>query len=166
MAFLSHYSSDELSRSLHSAADKLGIENFREEQMDALKAFLRGQDVFVNLPTGFGKSAIFQAAPFCWDFLRQMQTCSPSTIAIVVSPLSALMNDQLHSLSTRGIQAACLTKETPPATKTAISRGQYSLVFARPEALAKSGRALLANDVYRQNLCGIFVDESHCIKKW
>ena len=45
MAFLRHYSSDELSRSLHSAADKLGIEDFRAEQIDALKAFLRGQVV-------------------------------------------------------------------------------------------------------------------------
>ena len=86
-----------------------------------------GQDAFVNLPTGFGKSVIFQvAAPFCWDFLRQIQAGSPSSIAIVISPLSALMKDQLHSLSTRGIQVACLTKETPPATKTAIARGQYS----------------------------------------
>ena len=56
-----------------------------------------GQDVFVNLPTGFGKSVIFQAAPFCWDFLRQIQAGSPSSIAIVISPLSALilMKDQL-----------------------------------------------------------------------
>ena len=69
-----------------------------------------GQDVFVNLPTGFGKSVIFQAAPFCWDFLRQIQAGSPSSIAIVISSLSALMKDQLNSLSTRGIQAACLTK--------------------------------------------------------
>ena len=66
-----------------------------------------GQDVFVNLPTGFGKSVIFQAAPFCWDFLRQIQAGSPSSIAIVIS---ALMKDQLNSLSTRGIQAAYLTK--------------------------------------------------------
>ena len=45
MAFLRHYSSDELSRSLHLAADKFGIEDFRAEQIDALKAFLRGQVV-------------------------------------------------------------------------------------------------------------------------
>ena len=70
-----------------------------------------GQDVFVNLPTGFGKSVIFQAAPFCWAFLRQIQAGLPSSIATVISPLSALilMKDQRHSLSTRG-QAACLTK--------------------------------------------------------
>ena len=45
MAFLRHYSSDELSRSLHLATDKFGIEDFRAEQIDALKAFLRGQVV-------------------------------------------------------------------------------------------------------------------------
>ena len=48
MAFLRHYSSDELSRSLHSAADKLGIEDFRAEQIDALKAFQSGQVVLVR----------------------------------------------------------------------------------------------------------------------
>ena len=132
MAFLSHYSSDELSRSLHSATDKLGIEDFRAEQIDALKAFLRGQvvrgttplgrvcsvewiqrasgqGVFVNLPTGLRKSVIFQEAPFCWAFFRQIQAGSPSSIAIVISQYPG-----------------CLPVE----------------------------------------FNGIFVDESHCIKKW
>ena len=76
------------------------------------------------------------------------------------------VHHQVLQLKYHNIQAACLTKETPPATKTAIARGQYSVVFASPEALARSGRALLATDVYRQNLCGIFVDESQCIKQW
>jgi ATP-dependent DNA helicase RecQ len=162
MAFSRQFSADELSRSLHSAADKLGIDDFHPQQRSALEAFLRGHDVFVNLPTGFGKSMIFQAAPFCWDFLRQ----ATGSIAIVISPLTALMKDQIDSLKRRGITAACLTRDTELVTKSAINKGQFSLVFASPEAMSASGRALLSADVYKKNLCGIFVDESHCVKKW
>lgn len=162
MAFPRQISAEELQRSLHSAADRLGINDFHPQQRSALEAFLRGHDVFVNLPTGFGKSLIFQAAPFCWDFLRQ----SAGSIAIVISPLTALMHDQLNSLKRKGISAACLTRDTTPETKSAINKGQFSLVYASPEAMSVSARALLSTDVYKKNLCGIFVDESHCIKKW
>ena len=76
------------------------------------------------------------------------------------------MEDQLDSLKRRGISAACLTRDTSTVTKSAINKGQFSLVFVSPEAMSASARALLSADVYKKNLCGIFVDESHCVKKW
>ena len=162
MALHGQFTDNELHRNLHSAADKLGINDFHLQQRKALQAFLRGHDVFVNLPTGFGKSIIFQAAPFCCDFLRQ----TTGSIAIVISPLTALMQDQIDSLKRKGISAACLTRDTTRETKSAINKGQFSLVYASPEAMSVSVRALMSAEVYKKNLCGIFIDESHCIKKW
>ncbi len=150
---------------LNTAADKLGLDDFRPQQRSAIEPFLHGRDVFVTLPTGFGKSAIFQAAPICCDFLRKSE--SSVSIVIVISPLSALMTDQLEILKGLGITAATLTKETSRTTKNGLINGDFSLVFASPEAMLSSfGRNLLGRSVYRQNLCGIFVDESHCIQNW
>lgn len=94
MAFCLKFKPEELNGGLTSAADKLGMSDFRSQQRIALEAIFQGHDVFVGLPTGFGKSAIFHAAPFCANFLRQ----SYDSIAVVISPLTALMADQLDAL--------------------------------------------------------------------
>ena len=154
---------EQLRGALNTAADKLNLDDFRPQQRLAIEAFLHGRDVFVSLPTGFGKSAIFQAAPFCCNFLRQSDSC----IAIVISPLSALMTHQLEILKSYGVKAATLTADTSRPTRTAIINGDFSLVFVSPEAMLSSfGRHLMGRSMYCQNLCGIFVDESHCIQKW
>ena len=63
------FTDEEIDQSIDFAAQKLRFVNgFREQQRTCLKSFLRGHDLFVTLPTGFGKSAVFQASPLCVDF--------------------------------------------------------------------------------------------------
>ena len=75
------------------ASNKLGIETVTIQQRKAVQSFLQGHDVFVSLPTGSGKSFIFQSAPICVNFLKKVN----NSIALVISPIKALVEDQVNS---------------------------------------------------------------------
>ena len=75
------------------ASTKLGYSSLRENQLKAIKSFLEGNDVFVILPTGSGKSLCFWLLPFAFDYLYERV----DSIVIVVSPLIALMKDQVRN---------------------------------------------------------------------
>ena len=88
-----------LSDIARSAAATLGYTSLKAEQESAIVSFLAGNDVFVSLPTGYGKSLCYAALPYAFDQLGE--TCK-SSIVIVVSPLIALMKDQVTGYGTRG----------------------------------------------------------------
>ena len=69
---------EEINGCLNSAADQLQIDDFREDQRQALKYFLQGHDVFVNLPTGYGKSAVFHFCSFTSDLIVAGRTLAPA----------------------------------------------------------------------------------------
>ena len=73
------------------AGQKLGYSSLRENQLQAVRSFMEGNDVFVILPTGSGKSLCFSVLPIAFDFLFERVV----SIVIVVSPLIALMKDQV-----------------------------------------------------------------------
>jgi len=89
---------------------------------------------------------------------------------LVVSPLIALMKDQVSSITEIGLSAALiLDKESTPSTvKTGIKNGDFQVVFSSPESLFLSTewKSMLSSKVYRENLVGFIVDEAHCVKKW
>ena len=87
------------------AAKALGYE-LREQQSKVAERFTSGRDVFVSLPTGSGKTLCYSVLPGTFDRLRE--TSSPSSIIIVVSPLSALMRDQVSSLEKKGLSSICV----------------------------------------------------------
>ena len=162
--------------SIQFAAKKLGIQTVRDKQEEALLQYLRNRDVFVSLETGGGKSFIFQAAPLCWDFLKtkRQPEAAPvqNSLAIVVSPINALIEDQISSLKKKNIPALHLHGSASEDTEweseaLKVKHGQVSIVYASPETLStKRCRDLLTTRNVRENICGIFVDESHCIYKW
>ena len=123
----------------------------------------RGKDVFVNLPTGYGKSLIYQALPTVFDALRS----SSGHIVVVVSPLISVMDDQVKFLTGVGIKALNLTSASEEK-KTNAEKGKYSLVYGSPEAWLKNERwrSMLHNDVYSRKLCAIAVDEAHVLRQW
>ena len=86
---------------------KLGYNKPSEEQEKAVSEFLRGRDVFVSLPTGAGKSLCYACLPLSFDYLRHYGRQSSEeihhSIAVVVSPLSSLMKDQVESFTKRGM---------------------------------------------------------------
>ena len=103
-------------KSLDFAASKLKLSgNFKPQQRHAVQSVLEGRDLFVNLPTGFGKSVVFQAVPLCRNFITEQLstcTCTPNVtssltdeepyagraaVSVVISPLVSLMQDQTNS---------------------------------------------------------------------
>ena len=99
------YSKFSISLAVSEAAKALGYE-LREQQSKVAESFTSGRDVFVSLPTGSGKTLCYSVLPGTFDRLRE--TSSPSSIIIVVSPLSALMRDQVSSLEKKGLSSICV----------------------------------------------------------
>ena len=129
-----------------------------------ISQFASGKDVFVSLPTGYGKSLCYTILPALFDWLHSVEKKS---IILVVSPLRALMKDQVAST---GIAATCISdkESTAYSTKKAVQEGRMQVILISPEALfcGTEWRRLLCTDVYRHNLVAFVVDEAHCIKEW
>ena len=150
------------------AAQSLGYSDLKQEQKAVLKSFVEGKDVFVALPTGYGKSLCYALLPWIFDMKRGL--VEKTSICMIVSPLIALMKDQSTSFTSKGISAAYVSdkESTDRDTKRKIIKGECQLVFISPEALflATEWRRMLSGDYYRKHLVGFIVDEAHCVKKW
>ena len=87
------FKEDIVSKSIEYAAGRLKLSNFKNLQTKAIRSALKGEDVFVNLPTGYGKSAIFQAIPLCKDFVHTTtdtvaaSACSASAASMHTNPI-------------------------------------------------------------------------------
>lgn len=133
-----------------------GYESFRPKQEDIVNAALEGRDVLAILPTGGGKSVCFQVPAM----MRE-------GIAIVVTPLIALMKDQVQNLSRRGIKALCVNagmgRREVELTLNNAAYGDFKFLYVSPERL---GTSLFRNYVQEMNVNFIVVDEAHCISQW
>jgi ATP-dependent DNA helicase RecQ len=135
--------------------DVFGFGSFRPGQREIVEAILAGRDTIGIMPTGAGKSLTFQMAA---------RILGGTTL--VVSPLIALMKDQVDALDEMGMRATFLNSSLDPAERSArverTRRGEYELVYAAPEGLEASvGSALDGVDLRL-----IAVDEAHCISQW
>jgi ATP-dependent DNA helicase RecQ len=139
-----------------TARRRFGIERLRPEQERAMLAILGGRDALVALPTGFGKSLIYQVPAL----LLERPT-------IVVSPLIALMADQERALRTRGVPVVTLHSRLRQAERRAaldrLEGGGRLIVLTTPETLESSATAPAIERVRPALLC---VDEAHCISEW
>ena len=133
-----------------------GFTSFRPLQEEIIRDSLAGKDVFALLPTGGGKSLCFQLPALTRDGLT-----------VVVSPLIALMKDQVDALQASGIAATFLNSSlaTEEARKRlrGLHNGEYKLLYVAPERLMLSG--FLA-DLQKWNVQLIAIDEAHCISEW
>src|SRR5205807_446272 len=130
-----------------------GFDSLRPLQEQAMAAVLEGRDSLVVLPTGGGKSLCYQAPAV----LKGGTT-------VVVSPLIALMKDQVDSLRACGIAAAQLDSSLSNAERLSVEsdlkRGKVSLLFLSPEKLVQSDLYRTFNDV---GVRAFAIDEAHCI---
>ena len=131
---------DAFQRALSYTVRKVGKDGLvpKPEQTAVIKAIYGGKDVLVWLPTGFGKSFCFQALPFVTNSKLARMDCS---LVLVVSPLVALMADQVHSLQRKGVKAAILSGSGVVDSEllaTEKDLGECSLLYGAPEALVKS----------------------------
>ena len=150
-----------ISEAVERAAEKLKYSPLKAEQARAIEGFLEGLDVFVILPTGYGKTVCYSCLPLASDIYHSVT----GSIILVVSPLIALIADQISALTKRGISAASITPDMDSDSISKINEGKYSMVFLSPELLVGRWRKLLEIPVY-QKLIGLVVDEAHCVLKW
>ena len=147
-----HYT-EALERALH---DRFGLREFRPGQREAALALLEGRDLVAVMPTGAGKSLCFQLPALLLPGLT-----------VVVSPLIALMKDQVDKLRARGIEAAALHSGLGPEERSWVERamtaGRLRLLYIAPERFGSAGfRELLQ----RAAPARLVVDEAHCISQW
>ena len=173
MAFAVSSFSSALSYAL-SRVGKPGLV-LKDKQLEALKCLYSGSDVFLWVPTGYGKSICFQTLPFLFDAKLGRTSAPPSqrSVVLVVSPLVALMVNQVSHLQSVGVSAAILSgnkgvDKKYQAVGSDVSEGKYCLIYSSPEAL-------FANDQWTQLmlqpplcncLAAIAIDEAHCVYKW
>jgi ATP-dependent DNA helicase RecQ len=136
--------------------ERFGFDRFRPGQEEAAGAVLDGRDLVAVMPTGSGKSLCFQLPALLLE-----------GTSIVVSPLIALMKDQVDVLRSRGIPAAALHSGLGAAERADVERdfvgGRLRLVYVAPERLASARfNAALA----RVPIARLIVDEAHCISQW
>ncbi|MBL4869704.1 MAG: RecQ family ATP-dependent DNA helicase, partial [Robiginitomaculum sp.] len=133
-----------------------GYDNFRAGQAEPISALLDGENVFCVMPTGAGKSLIFQIPALMGD-----------GVTIVVSPLIALMQDQVSALKLLGVNAEALNSTNSDEDNVRIWKGmrdgEVRLVYLAPERLM-NGYTLEA--LRGLNVKLIAVDEAHCISQW
>ena len=133
-----------------------GYDQFRPLQREIIEDALAGQDVFVLMPTGGGKSLCFQ-----------LPALMRHGLTIVVSPLIALMKDQVDALQTSGIPAtylnSTLDREEAKARWRGLHRGQYRMLYVAPERLMLD---TFLERALNWNIAQFAIDEAHCISEW
>lgn len=143
---------------LHILKTQFGYETFRHKQEEIIQTILNGKDAFVLMPTGGGKSLCYQIPALLLN-----------GVTVVVSPLIALMKDQVDSLRFNGIAAAyfnsSLTFSEQETIISQLHRGELKLLYVAPEKLFSNDGAFL-NTLKEISVALFAIDEAHCISQW
>jgi ATP-dependent DNA helicase RecQ len=136
--------------------DRFGLDAFRPGQREVIETVLARRDCLCVMPTGGGKSLCYQLPSLLLD-----------GVTLVVSPLIALMKDQVDGLIERGIRATLINSTLDAATQNeriaATERGEYDLVYVAPERFRSSR---FNESIARTRVALLAVDEAHCISEW
>ena len=135
-----------------------GFDTFRHHQKEAIETVLAGRDCVVLMPTGGGKSLCYQIPALMFDGLT-----------VVISPLIALMKDQVDALRSNGIDAAFLNSTQTGQEQVGVFRrirsGELKLLYVAPERIMQNGDQFL--DFLRGIKVSLFaIDEAHCVSSW
>ena len=146
-----------LSANLHHILKSVfGYDCFRPKQEEIIRRLIEGGDALVVMPTGGGKSLCYQ-----------LPALVRSGVAVVVSPLISLMQDQIDALLQLGVRAAALNSSMTPAEQATVERrllaGELDLLYAAPERLMTPAFLDLLD---RAHVGLLAVDEAHCISQW
>ena len=136
--------------------DVFGFAAFRGEQVAIIDQVIDGGDALVLMPTGGGKSLCYQVPALCRE-----GTC------VVVSPLIALMHDQVEALRQLGVRAAALNSTLDYAAASAVEKdlreGRLDLLYVAPERLLMNG---FLDRLQRCRIALFAIDEAHCVSQW
>ena len=140
----------------HILSSIFGFDSFRIGQAEIINAAIKGQDVLAIMPTGGGKSLCFQ-----------LPALMQSGLTVVISPLIALMRDQIFQLRANGVKAASInssySEQDNQRTIDAAINGDLSLLYISPERLRL---ASTIEFLLQANVKIVAVDEAHCISQW
>ncbi len=141
---------------LHILKKTYGYDSFRDQQAEIIDHVIAGRNAFVLMPTGSGKSLCYQIPALCRD-----------GVGIIISPLIALMQDQVAALQQLGIRAAAInssmTGQHISQTISAIRNGTVDMVYVAPERLLMDDFL----NVLAQSPIALFaIDEAHCVSQW
>ena len=143
-------------RLLHLLKDHFGYDSWRPLQEEIITATMAGRDVLALLPTGGGKSLCFQ-----------LPAMAGNGLTLVVSPLIALMKDQVDQLQAAGIPSTFLNSTLDAAESRhrlrGLHEGRYKLLYAAPERVMLDG---FLSDLQKWKVDRIAIDEAHCISEW
>ena len=163
---------------------ELDFQPLKQKQKEAVETFVQGKDVFVSLPTGYGKSVIYAILPTLFDKMRGCLHCkfkeccitcgilftgTTDSIVVCVSPLTSIMIDQQQKFSSKGIKAEFVEEaQTDPEVIQRVLQGKLQLLYISPENLLNNARyrSLLLSPRYKEKISALVVDEAHCIKTW
>lgn len=141
-------------------AEVFGHRGFRVGQAEAIAAVLDDRDAVVLLPTGGGKSLCYQVPAVALS--RDQRGCT-----VVVSPLLALMHDQVRALCERGVAAAALNStlsaDSQHEVRQAMMAGELELLYVSPE---RAAQLRFRKDLARTAVALLAIDEAHCVSQW
>ena len=152
--------------------ERFGLDSFRLKQEAAITRLLDGQSAVIVFPTGAGKSLCYQVPAVAFriqDDLAGTRTRDKSGITLVISPLIALMKDQVDALLLRNIKAAVLnssvSRDEYLATQDDLRHGRLDLLYCAPERLNSEGFISSLKSI-PGGIRLLAVDEAHCISEW
>jgi ATP-dependent DNA helicase RecQ len=138
------------------ALSQFGLTAFRNGQRDIIHSVVQRQDTLAVLPTGGGKSLCFQ-----------LPAALENRLVVVVSPLIALMRDQVSNLQKRGMNAGCLHSQQSDSEKREVfaqmSKGGAFVLYLSPERVQKDG---FQKWIQRRDIALVAIDEAHCVSQW
>lgn len=163
---MKHYWSPEVQKMLK---ERFRMKGFRHNQLEAINATLAGEDAFVLMPTGGGKS-------LCYQLPAVVRTGKTRGVTIVISPLLSLMQDQVDHMKALGIQAVAFNSECSQQYKKQVMSAFnerspehfVELLYVTPEMVNKSAAFSEAmENLYRKRkFARLVIDEAHCVSQW
>ncbi|GAB5403997.1 MAG: hypothetical protein Aurels2KO_22280 [Aureliella sp.] len=148
--------SNSVANSLESALERFGLESFRPGQREVIESIVKGDDCMCVMPTGGGKSLCYQ-----------LPSVIRPGLTIVVSPLIALMKDQVDRLGQLGIPAALINSTLSHSEQQSrlqdVAAGKYQMVYVAPERLRNN---LFQEAIRATPIQLLAIDEAHCISQW
>ncbi len=136
-----------------------GFDSFRGEQAEIIDHVLRGGHAMVVMPTGMGKSLCYQ--------IPALVHPDPNTLVVVLSPLIALMQDQVDALRRRGIDASFINSSLDRQTRIEryqrLAGDHYRMLFVTPERFRKAD---FREALSRRKVTLLAIDEAHCVSQW